>query len=95
LPFDAADGFHTYAFEWRPDAIRWYVDGVMVHEARGARVERMTAEQRLFVNLWNTEQLHRWTGRIRAHDAPWTLNVSCVAQAPVYPGRPLCTEGGT
>lgn len=94
LPFDAAEGYHTYAFEWRPDAIRWYVDNVMVHEARGARVARMTAEQRFFVNLWNTEQLHRWTGRIRANQAPWTLSVSCVAQAPVYPGRSLCTDEG-
>ena len=24
---DAADGFHTYAVEWEPGVIRWYVDG--------------------------------------------------------------------
>src|SRR5262245_60878328 len=27
LPFDAADGQHTYGFEWTREAIRWYVDG--------------------------------------------------------------------
>lgn len=25
---DFADGFHTYAIEWWPDRIEWYVDGV-------------------------------------------------------------------
>ena len=24
-----ADGFHVYAIEWEPDAIRWYVDGAL------------------------------------------------------------------
>lgn len=95
LPFDAADGFHTYSFEWQPDAIRWYVDNVMVHEATGARVESMTAEQRFVVNLWNTEQLYRWTGRIQRNEAPWVLEVSCIAQAPAYPGRSLCAGQGT
>ena len=23
-----ADGFHTYALEWEPDSLRWYIDGV-------------------------------------------------------------------
>ncbi len=90
LPFDAADAMHTYAFEWRPDAIRFFVDNQLVHEARGARVERMTSEQRFFVNLWNTESLHRWTGRIRPREAPWTLHVACVAQAREYRSASLC-----
>ena len=94
LPFDAAAGFHTYAFEWRPDAIRWYVDNVLVHEARGRSVERMDAHQRFIVNLWNTAELHRWTGTIRPRDAPWTLTVSCMAQAPDYQGEALCPRNG-
>jgi|CXWL01.1.fsa_nt_gi beta-glucanase (GH16 family) len=90
LPFDAAEGFHTYAFEWRPDAIRWYVDNVLVHEARGAMVERMDQEQRFMVNLWNSNALHRWVGDIDPAQAPWTLEVACVAQAGAYRGRSLC-----
>ncbi len=26
-----ADGFHTYAVEWEPDYLRWYVDGVLIY----------------------------------------------------------------
>jgi GR25 family glycosyltransferase involved in LPS biosynthesis len=32
LDFDAADDFHRYRIEWSPTYIRWYVDGVVVHE---------------------------------------------------------------
>jgi endo-1,3-1,4-beta-glycanase ExoK len=90
LPFDAAEEFHTYAFEWRPDAVRWYVDNVLVHEARGPRVERMTRPQRFYVNLWNSRQLYRWVGHIDPNGAPWTLTVACVARAPEYRGVSLC-----
>lgn len=33
LPFDFTEADHLYAFEWAPDAIRWYVDGEKVYEA--------------------------------------------------------------
>ncbi len=29
--------FHTYAIEWQPDEIRWYVDGIQYHHAAAAR----------------------------------------------------------
>jgi len=28
--FNTASDFHVYAFEWLPDSIKWYVDGVLV-----------------------------------------------------------------
>lgn len=33
LGFDAAEELHHYAFEWLPDSITWYVDGVEVYRA--------------------------------------------------------------
>jgi beta-glucanase (GH16 family) len=90
LPFDAADGFHSYGFEWTADAVRWYVDNRLVHEERGARVGRMNRPQRFIVNLWNSRLLDRWVGDIDAAAAPWTMTVSCAAAAPAYEGRSLC-----
>lgn len=29
---DFADEYHTFACEWEPGAIRWYVDGILYHE---------------------------------------------------------------
>ncbi len=95
LPFDAADGFHTYAFDWQPESIRWFVDGQLVHEARGPDVEAMTAEQRFIVNLWNSEQLAAWVGPLETAGGPWTMTVSCVAHAEAYTGQPLCAAAET
>jgi beta-glucanase (GH16 family) len=29
---DTADGFHTYALEWEPGRLAWYMDGVKYYE---------------------------------------------------------------
>lgn len=92
LGFDAADDFHTYAFEWTPDALRWYVDNRMVHEVTGARVRELTRPQRFYLQLWNSGELYRWVGHINPDEAPWRLRVTCVAQARAYRGRSLCAE---
>ncbi|MGW9529925.1 family 16 glycosylhydrolase [Paenibacillus terrae] len=39
LGFDASAAYHDYAFEWSPSAIRWYVDGKLVHRENGSRGE--------------------------------------------------------
>lgn len=31
LPFDAAESFHSYAIEWEPHEVRWFVDEALVH----------------------------------------------------------------
>lgn len=89
LGFDASTGFHTYAFEWLPDSIRWYVDNRLIHISR-ADVEGLNRPQQIFVSLWNSLRMPRWLGRIEPAAAPWTMTVSCVAYAPEYRGRPLC-----
>lgn len=92
LGFDAADDFHVYGIEWTADAIRWYVDGQMVHEARGGRVQDMRRRQRLYLQLWNTAELYRWAGHINPEEAPWVLSVTCMAQAREYRGQSLCAD---
>ena len=90
LGFDAAEGPHTYAFEWTPRAIRWYVDGRMVHEETGSNGPLPQGTQRLYLHMWNTETLNDWLGPILPWEGPWRLNVSCIAYAPTYAGRSLC-----
>jgi endo-1,3-1,4-beta-glycanase ExoK len=90
LGFDAAADFHNYGFEWTPAHLRWYVDGTLVHEERGANVPLPRAAQRLYLHLWNTETLTDWLGSIDPDEGPWRLSVACVAFAPRYEGRPLC-----
>jgi beta-glucanase (GH16 family) len=90
LPFDPSRGFHTFAFEWRSDQIRWFADNRLLHTARGGRVGELNRPQRLFASLWNSERMPRWLGRIDPAQAPWTMVVACIAYAPEYSGRALC-----
>jgi endo-1,3-1,4-beta-glycanase ExoK len=92
LPSDAAADFHTYGFAWTPEAIRWYVDNELVHEARGRGVAAMTTPQRFMINLWNSRRLRRWVGDIDSAKAPWRATLACAAVAPHYEGRSLCAE---
>lgn len=53
--------FHTYAFEWYPDLIVWYVDGKKVHEASDHVKAYMTNAQRIMVNIWASSDV-AWVG---------------------------------
>jgi endo-1,3-1,4-beta-glycanase ExoK len=90
LPFDSADGFHTYGFDWRPNAVRWYADGKLVHEVVGGAASRVNRPQQFFINLWGSSMLKDWVGRLDNTKGPWTLDVSCTAYAPTYSGKSLC-----
>lgn len=90
LPFDAADGFHVYGFDWQPGYVRWYVDGQLVHAVNGGAARRLVRPQQVILNLWASEQLHSWVGKLDLAKAPWRLDVSCTAYAPTYAG-PICS----
>ncbi|MDF1596898.1 MAG: family 16 glycosylhydrolase [Acidimicrobiia bacterium] len=38
FPGGVAAGYHTFAIEWQPDLIEWYVDGIVYHTATPADV---------------------------------------------------------
>lgn len=93
LPFDAADGFHTYGFDWQPGYVRWYVDGQLIHVEDGPAARRVTRPQQFILNLWASRELHAWVGRIDMARAPWRLDVACVAYSPAYSGAICGPEG--
>jgi len=52
LPFDPSAEIHLYAFEWAPDAIRWYIDDKMVAEKiRPPELQIPYTTQRPIMNL--------------------------------------------
>jgi beta-glucanase (GH16 family) len=67
LPFDAADAFHVYAFEWEPGIIRWFVDGEQVLESQNP-AEVPYLPQQLMMNLWATNA--PWAGPFDASALP-------------------------
>ncbi|AFH62447.2 beta-glucanase [Paenibacillus caseinilyticus] len=60
LGFDASQGFHTYAFDWQPGHIKWYVDGVLKHTAT---TDIPTNPGKIMMNLWNGTGVDDWLGR--------------------------------
>lgn len=70
LGFDASEDFHEYGFDWREDAIVWYVDGKAVYAA----TENIPAAPgNIMVNLWNVADSHaNWAGKFDPTGLPVT-----------------------
>lgn len=59
LGFDASQGYHTYAFDWQPDSITWYVDGVAKHRAT-KNIPKTPGK--IMMNIWNGTGVDSWLG---------------------------------
>lgn len=61
LNFNPHQEFHTYAFEWTPQYVSWFVDGVEVLKQTGPHIETLTLPQKIMMNIWNPQQPN-WVG---------------------------------
>jgi beta-glucanase (GH16 family) len=59
LGFDASQSYHTYAFDWQPGSIKWYVDGVLKHTATS---NIPSHPGKIMMNLWNGTGVDSWLG---------------------------------
>jgi len=54
--FNVCEGFHTYAFEWTPDYIAWFIDGTQIRKVTGASVNEYTQNasqgMAMHFNVW-------------------------------------------
>lgn len=54
LGFGADERFSDYAFEWTPEAIRWFVDGRLMHEVKRKEGEPYpTTPGKICLSIWN------------------------------------------
>jgi len=44
--------YHTYAFEWLPGVVRWYIDGRKVREKRNDKLKVPDMSAKVMLNLW-------------------------------------------
>lgn len=51
--FNPADDYHTYAIEWTPDYVSWFIDGVQVRKQSGSHIQTLTRAQKIMMNTWN------------------------------------------
>lgn len=52
-PFNARADYHTYAFEWLPDSIKWFVDDVEIRNfTKSGNVSVSTLSQKILMSMW-------------------------------------------
>lgn len=76
LGFDAAQGFHTYGFERRPDGITWFVDGQAVHSVSAAAGSIPQTPGRIYLQLWNGVGSGAWLKEFRYPGSPVSAEVN-------------------
>ena len=83
LPDDSRsdEEFHTYAFIWEEGRLRWYVDGLLLHEATGADLPQ--EPQKLFLSHWNTTTFIDWMGAFEDPGRPLDMAIDWVAYTPL------------
>lgn len=70
LGFDATEGFHHYAIDWRPSLVTWSVDGKVVHERGGWDPTPIPhLPMTLFGNLW-APRSEDFAGKINEQSLP-------------------------
>lgn len=83
LGFDASADFHTYAIEWMPEYITWYVDGDDVHTENGSNGTLPSTSGRIMMNFWpGTDSVNDWLGEFSYTD-PLQAQYSAVSFEPV------------
>ena len=90
LGFDASEQQHIYAFDWQPNYVRWYVDGVLIHEETGTGLAKLNISQQMMFQLWAANASPSWAGVFKWPGSPPVARVGCMAASTERPAAPLC-----
>lgn len=91
LGFDASEGEHLYAFEWLPDSITWFVDGVEVRRVQSPEAPIPTTTGRIMASIWAANRSSvEWVGEVNFTTA--AAFVRCISHVPVGRSAPQCSD---
>ena len=94
LPQPADKGFITYSFVWDPNGIRWYVDGVKLHQTPPDAVLPENA-QKIYASFWGSDSFPNWMGPFVEPQTDLVMEVDWIAftalgDACQFPGSLVC-----
>jgi endo-1,3-1,4-beta-glycanase ExoK len=80
LGFDASETMASYAFEWLPNSIRWFIDGKLVHEAKAEPDKPFPkTPSKIFLSLWASDTSEEWLGKFVYPGKPLVARFEWVA----------------
>ncbi len=90
LPFDAADAFHLYTFDWHPDHITWRVDGKVRHRVLASEHKLPRTPSKIMMNIW-TGKMPGWHGDANFTSGSQT-QYACVSYTPFNQRARSCSD---
>jgi beta-glucanase (GH16 family) len=93
LDFDYTAAYHLYAFEWAPDAVRWYVDGKLVHQVGVAEAKQPIprASGRVIANIWTgAPGQYEWMGKPNYNVS--SASFRCISHVPMGGTGAQCSD---
>jgi endo-1,3-1,4-beta-glycanase ExoK len=80
LGFDASKEMADYAFEWREDAIRWFINGRLVHEAKAEAGKPFpSTPSSIILSIWGSDNLDAWLEKFAYPGKPLVARYDWVA----------------
>ncbi len=84
-PFNPSLEFHTYAFEWTPTYVAWFIDGVESYRQTAAHIQTLTYAQKIMMNVWIQSAVN-WSGQWNENSLPSFSYYDHVSYASYTPG---------
>lgn len=85
VPFEPQHDFHTYAFEWTPDYIAWFIDDVEIYRQTGEHIAEFNLPQKLMMNIWPPNGTD-WDGELNDDALPLFAYYDYASYAAYTPG---------
>lgn len=85
LDFNPYEDFHTYAFEWTPDYVAWFIDGEEIYRQTEAHVAEINRDQKIMMNIWPPNYVD-WVGKIDPDNLPAYAHYDWVSYSSYTPG---------
>ncbi|MDZ7301878.1 MAG: family 16 glycosylhydrolase [candidate division KSB1 bacterium] len=85
IPFNPHVDFHTYAFEWTPEYVAWFIDGFEAYRQTGEHIAMLNKSQKIMMNIWNPAFVN-WVGSWGAEALPAFSYYDWVSYASYTPG---------
>lgn len=86
LNFHPHIDFHTYAFEWTPEYVAWFVDGEEVHRQTDEHIQTLVHPQKIMMNIWPPVYAD-WVGELDPKILPVFAYYDWVEYASYTPGE--------